>query len=53
MLETKYELMNKVHTQINKVEGNSAVLNILHSVITSELPNKVPPNLSSLTSDLL
>ena len=53
MLETKYELITDVHTQMNKVEGDSSILNNLYLVITNELLNKVPPNLHSVTSDLL
>ena len=53
MLETKYKLINEVYTQMNRVEGDPAVLKILHSVIANKSPNKVPSNLSSVTSDLL
>ena len=53
ILETKYELIINVHTQMNKVEGDSPILNNLYLVITNESLNKVPPNLYSITSDLL
>ena len=45
--------MTNIHTQMNKVEGDPAVLYILYSVITNKLPNKVSLNLCSITSDLL
>ena len=53
LLKTKYELITKVHTQINKVEGDPTILHILYSVIVNELSNKVSPNLRGVTSDLL
>ena len=51
MLETKYELMNEVYIQINRVDGDPAILNILYSVIANESPNEVSSNLCGITSD--
>ena len=45
--------MTNIHTQMNKVEGDPAILYILYSVIANELPNDVPSNLCSVTYDLL
>ena len=53
LLETKYELMTKVHTHLNKVEGDPSILHILYSVIANKSPKKVPLNLHSITSYLL
>ena len=53
VLETKYELIDEMYIQINRIERDPAALNIFYIVIENKLPNDVPSNLSSVTSDLL